>query len=303
MKKYSFLFIAFTFIGGKVFAQDDVQLTQFYANKLYYNPAATGISDKLNASATYRAQWAGSPTLSRKARPNYILVNAAQYFADKRSGVGLTIYNASQHVNNNLQIKGTYAYHLQVQDEAWLAMGASLGLLHRSIKDGVTVGGYEYHEGSYTMSDLALGIEYYTPEISAGIAVQHIPVILGNKEMRQHTHWYYHASYIYEVDDEWRVIPSVFVRSSQGAVYNFDVSARVSYLNMFQLGLGLRKDAIAILAGFTFDDTFSFGYSFDIYTGQLNGARPSHEIVFSYKTQVLKKKDNNLERLKQTNDF
>ena len=286
----------------QAFAQDDAQFTQFYANRLFHNPAATGFSDKFQASATYRTQWAGSPTMSRQDLPNYILFNAAQYFANKRSGVGLTIYNATQHVQHILQVKGSYAYHLQVQEEAWLSMGINVGLLSRSIRNGIPVEGPMWNE-SHTMSDLGFGLEYYTPELQVGVSAQHIPLIIGGSEERKHTHFYYYATYFHTINDEWKVIPSVVFRNSS-FITNFDISTRISYLNMFQFGFSWRRDAVAFLLGFSFEDTYSIGYSFDIHTGTLNGARPSHEIVLSYRAHLFnREQDARLRRLNASHGF
>ena len=286
---------------NKIYAQDDVQLTQFHANRLYYNPAATGFSDKFLASASYRTQWAGTTGLS-KDMPNYILFNAAQFFAEQRSGVGLSVYNAKQHVQNTLQIKGSYAYHLQVQEESWLAMGINVGMLSRGIRDGMTPEGVPINE-KHTMSDLGLGVEFYTPELQVGVSAQHIPAIIGASEGRNHTHFYYYATYFYTINDEWRVIPSVVLRNSS-FITNVDISARVSYLNMFQFGAAWRRDAIAFMVGINYEDTYSLGYSFEIHNGKMSGNKPSHEIVLSYRTQILKNQEqSNLQRMKIQNDF
>jgi len=300
MKKILILcLILFTF--GKIFAQDDAQFTQFYANRLYYNPAATGASDKFLASATYRSQWAGSPTLSKEARPSYILFGATQFFGDKRSGVGLNIYNASQHVQNALQVKASYAYHLQVQDEAWLSMGINVGMLNRSIRNGLSADGQLINE-SHTMSDLGLGVEYYTPELIVGVSCQHIPAVIGDNEERKHAHFYYYATYIYTINEEWKVVPSVLLRNSS-FITNVDATVRVSYLNMFQFGVSWRRDAMAFLIGFNIEDTYSIGYSFDLHTGTMTGARPSHEIVLGYRTQIINVQDTRLQRMAASRDF
>jgi type IX secretion system PorP/SprF family membrane protein len=286
----------------QAFAQNDAQFTQFYANRLYHNPAATGFSDKFMASATYRTQWVGSG-LATNQLPLYILFNAAQYFAEQRSGVGLTIYNARHGAEQITQAKASYAYHLQVQEESWLAIGINLGFLSKGIRDGVPNDGPLWNSKTYAMSDLGLGLEYYTPELQVGFAAQHIPFVLGAKEERKNVHFYYYATYFYTVNDEWRVIPSVVLRNPSFLLYNYDISARVSYLNMFQFGLSYRRDAIAILLGFNYDDTYSIGYSFDIRTSSIDGIRPSHEIVLNYRTQLFNKEDTRLQRLNASHDF
>jgi len=308
MKKILMLCLTL-FVFGKVFAQDDVLLTQFYANKLYYNPASTGFSDKFFASATYRSQWAGGEGLPKSARPSYILFNASQYFWDYRSGVGLSIYNASQHVQNNFQIKASYAYHLEVMDDAFLAMGLNVGMMNKGIKNAETAADGLINE-SFTMSDLGFGIEYYMPELIVGLSVQHVPLVLGDKERREHSHFYYYMTYYHSIDQDWRVIPSVFLRNSS-FITTVDLVARVSYQNMFQLGASWRRDALSVLVGFNFEDTFSVGYSFDIHNNKLRfggdtqKVRPSHEIVLSYRTQLINTDNSGFGRLSfnASNDF
>jgi len=298
MKKILTLTIAL-FAIGKVFAQDDALFTQFYANRLHFNPAATGASDMFLASLTYRAQWAGDRSLSAQERPTYMMFNASQFFADARSGVGLTVFNARQHVQNDLRIKASYAYHLQVDEEAWLAMGISVGLLSRGIRDGVTVEGQLINRIN-TMSDLGIGVEFYTPEITVGLSSRYVPLIVGDRRERYHVHFYLYGSYRWAIDREWMVIPSVMLRNSS-IVTTFDAAVRVSYLNMFQIGTAVRRDAVALLFGISWEG-FSLGYSFDIHTGHIRGTRPSHEIVFSYRAQLLRNTgDTRLQRMGASN--
>jgi len=284
---------------GKVFAQNDALFTQFYANRLHFNPAATGASDLFSASLTYRAQWAGDRSLSRQERPTYMMFNAAQFFADARSGVGLTVFNARQHVQNDLRIMASYAYHLQVDDEAWLAMGISVGMMTRAIRQGVTQEGAIIDRVN-TMSDLGLGVEFYTPEITVGLSARYVPLIIGDRVDRYHAHFYLFGSYHWAIDREWMVIPSVMLRNSS-ITTTFDAAVRVSYLNMFQIGTSVRRDAVALLFGISWEG-FSLGYSFDIHTGHIRGTRPSHEIVLSYRTQLLRNTgDTRLQRIGVSN--
>jgi len=300
MKKILTLTIALL-VFGKVFAQDDALFTQFYANRLHFNPASTGASDLFSASLTYRSQWALDRTLSSRERPTYMMFNAAQFFADARSGVGLTVFNARQNVQNDLRIKASYAYHLQVDAEAWLAMGISVGLLTRGIRDGTMVDGGLINR-THHMSDLGLGVEFYTPEITVGLSSRYVPLIIGDRVERYHVHFYFYGSYRWAIDREWMIIPSVMLRNSS-IVTTFDAAVRVSYLNMFQVGTAVRRDAVALLFGISWEG-FSLGYSFDIHTGHIRGTRPSHEVVLSYRTQLLRNTgDTQLQRMGSRRTF
>ncbi|MDR2907138.1 MAG: PorP/SprF family type IX secretion system membrane protein [Bacteroidales bacterium] len=306
MKKLILALLA-TLVIGKLLAQDDVQLSQVYSNKLYYNPAATGASDMMYISGAYRGQWLGSSEIGKGLRPSYLLFNVSQFFWEQRSGVGLTIYDQRQSVNHTFQIKGSYAYHMQLDEAAWLALGINGGLVWRSITGSMVpdpslpVGWADYKSG--IISDLGLGAEYYTPELCVGLSGQHIPLVFGTVDAKMHMHWYYYMTYFYKYDRDWRFIPMVTLRSSS-FIHSFDVSVRASYLDMFQIGLSARMDALSILLGLNLNNTLSIGYSFDISMSYMNkrGGRPSHEIVLSYRAQVLDSY-NDLDRLYRQEDF
>jgi type IX secretion system PorP/SprF family membrane protein len=291
MKKVIIFSATILLVFGKTIAQDDVQLSQFYNNTMFYNPADAGFTGDFAAALTYRAQWIGTKQL-RNDLPQFILLNVGNFFFDQRSGVGLTVSNASHHVQNNLQIKASYNYHAQLGDEAFLAMGLNAGFISRRV-DGVTPEGMLVNRKTYNMSDLGVGVKFYTPELQVGGAVQHIPgVVLGaDKENHQHAHFYYYMIYNHEFNYDWKLIPHVFLRNAAGVSTNVDVGFRVSYMDAVQFGLAWRRDATAVLIGVDIGESFSIGYAFDYHMGSsaLRNVQigTSHEIVLRYRTNAL----------------
>ncbi len=303
MKKIFIIILTLSAIT-KATAQDDMQSSQLFANKLYYNPAATGYSDKFFVSGAYRMQWAGTSTsLPKAARPRYILMNATQYFHQKRSGLGLSIYDGRQNVEKSFLAKVAYAYHMQVQEQAWLSMGTSVGLLSKTVDGSITPDEQSADFKMAMMSDWSLGVEYYTPELCVGVAAQHIPLVLGDNENRFHTHFYYYMTYYHQLDEDWRLMPSIALRNS-AFITNFELLLRASYLNMFQLGVGYRLDAFPIIIGVNLGDSFALSYSIDLNNKYLRNRsrKASHEIMLSYRTQIIKRY-NTLQRLEEQKDF
>jgi type IX secretion system PorP/SprF family membrane protein len=265
MKKIVIFSATVFLVFGKISAQQDVQLTQFYDNKMFYNPADAGFSGDLLASLTSRFQWAGTRAI-QNAQPQYYLLNVGQFFREQRSGVGVTVYNARQHVRNDLQIKASYNYHAQLGDDAYLAMGANLGFFSKGIREGEVVEGPVINQ-TYNMSDLGLGVKFYTPELQVGLAVQHIPgAVLGAKKSEQlHAHFYYYMMYTHVIDYDWKLLPHVFLKNAAGMSTNVNIGARVIYQNMFQAGLSWRRDAVSVIVGvINIQEAFSLGYSFDL---------------------------------------
>jgi type IX secretion system PorP/SprF family membrane protein len=220
-----------------------------------------------------------------------MLLNVEQLMKDWRSGIGLTVYNVSQHVQNNLLIKGSYNYHVQLDDQTFLAMGINMGFMSRGINDGVLAGeGTLINQRYGNLSDLGLGVKFYMPELQVGAAVQHIPgVILGEEKARKHPHFYYYMIYNHVIDYDWKLMPHVFLKNSAGFSTNVDIGFRVGFRDIVQVGAAWRRDAIGLLFGIDLAEQFHIGYSFDIHMGNkamsTTGIRPSHEIVLRYRTE------------------
>ncbi len=268
---------------GMIRGQNDPQLTQFAANKLFFNPAATSVDDLLHISLTDREQWMGFSNGYRT-----LMLNATQYLADYRSGVGVSVMSSKQNVENNLNFKLSYAYHLQVQESSFLAMGLSLGMLNTSITNGTKPDGSLINVKNAWNDDIGLGVEFYTPEFFVGVSVTHLPLYIAENEAQKNMHIYYYFSYFYEINQNWMIIPGFVVRNPS-FITNFDANLRISYSDRFLLGASVRRDAFAILAGVSIGP-ITVGYSYDFNTGFMKsaGAPGSHEITLGIRTQIIR---------------
>lgn len=285
----------FISLGGFSFmakAQQDAQFSQFYANKLFYNPAGM-IGDKLfRVSLTDREQWWGSA-----GRPSYRTLNVSQFFPDQHMGIGLTVYQWNQNIENNILAKLAYSYHLQVGQEAFLSFGLSVGVIDRFISGVVTPGG-EYG-GSITGElndfnpnlDLGFGLEFYTKELVAGVSVEHVPIRLGPNPSRLALHSYYYFGYNFRLTNNWSLFPLLVLRNGDGKT-NVDINLRAFYRDIVNFGASYRIDAVALMAGVNLGKNFGLSYSYDINLGPTAQFKPSHELILSFRGCLLcKKKD------------
>lgn len=263
-------------------AQDDVQLSQFFANKLYYTPASIdGTDGKFRASLMDREQWTGFG----EGRPAYRMLNATQYFPEQKMGVGLSVSSFTQGIENIFNAKLAYAYHWQVEQHAFLSFGVSAGLLSTSFSEAVLPSGEQLGRQKTTMDlDAGLGVEFYTKTISTGAAVNHLPFKLNNKSYQLRPHYYYYFSYNFYVDKDWSIIPTLVLRNSS-VISNVDINLRGYYRGFLMGGVSYRTDAVVVMAGVNLFDAVSLSYSFDINSGltKKNGLGPTHEIVLSYR--------------------
>lgn len=110
-KKLLFIFFSFCLFYSAAFSQDPI-FSQFYANKLYLNPAFTGFHLGTVANLNYRSQWAGVRSGYSKFETKSVGVSTI--LPCYHSGFGLT-YNENVQGEGYLKWQSvglSYAYHL-----------------------------------------------------------------------------------------------------------------------------------------------------------------------------------------------
>jgi len=114
-----------------LFAQD-VEFSQFYANKVYLNPAFAGSDFDARISMNYRNQW---PEISSA----YVTYSVAydQYVNVLNGGVGLQVMQDEQGDGtiSTTTVSGMYAYTLRVSRELSLKAGFQLSYIQRKLND------------------------------------------------------------------------------------------------------------------------------------------------------------------------
>ena len=89
-------------------AQQDPQLTQFYQDRLSFNPAFAGAERLQYVSAFYRNQWSGLETNPQTTLVQY---NGKPGFIP--GGIGLSFFQDKLGQEENTVVKLAYAYHME----------------------------------------------------------------------------------------------------------------------------------------------------------------------------------------------
>ena len=88
-------------------AQDDTQLSQYWAMPSYYNAGAAGIYEKLNLRAATRQQWVGMPGAPKSF---LVLADMPLRFLKADHGIGLQLSNDSYGRFKTTAIGKQYGY-------------------------------------------------------------------------------------------------------------------------------------------------------------------------------------------------
>lgn len=127
--------ILFLFLWLCLFGQSnaqDVEFSQFYANKIYLNPAFAGSDYDARVAIGYRNQW---PEINKA----FITYSAAydQYVDALDCGLGLHILQDQQGdgLLNTTVVSGMYSYSLNITRELSFRAGLQASLIQRKLND------------------------------------------------------------------------------------------------------------------------------------------------------------------------
>ena len=298
-------------------AQQTPILTQYLLNKYIFNPAVTGTEDYFTATANYRYQWQGITDAPR----TYVLsVHGPHKF--KNYGIGGALYTDVTGPTSKTGAYLSYAYHIRVKMDQKISLGLSGGIMQYRV-DGTKITLGDPGDLVLTNSlltkfvpDFGFGAYWYSDKFYVGVSVpQFIHARIdfsdnGAKSLSKlKSHIYMNAGYTFRINKSFDIEPSFMLRYVYPIVPQLDLGIRGIYEEQFYLGMLYRtQEAVSILFGYqTSDEKFTFGYSYDITTSNLDlFSKGSHEFMIKAKFGNIKskhkrrkKKISKLERLER----
>ncbi len=277
---------------GKLFAQNDVLLTQQWLSRININPAATGNSDNIDVFVLMRQQWQGFDNA-----PETQVLNIHNYFDRIHSGLGLTASHDKIGVGNRIiDAKIAYAYHINLGETWLLSMGLSGGVQQRVYdpSEQFFIDGNDpeipYEKQSKISPDFDFGVEFSSNRFLFGASVTHL-LRMPDKEttLQQGQQYYAYASYKQPLGSSVELTPAIR-GSNFDQKYFLDFSLTAMFFKKVWIGAAFRPDnAAAGFAGVQIS-FFRLGYAYDYSIGETaNLAKNSHEIMVSLKIGKPKK--------------
>jgi type IX secretion system PorP/SprF family membrane protein len=271
--------------------------TQYMFNDFVVNPAIAGVHNYYQIRTNHRFQWVGlvDPPLTN---------SIAFYGPHERldMGYGGYIYNDVTGPTSRTGFSASYGYNIAITNTIRLSMGISASLLQYRI-DGTQLNPKDVSDPSILnmvstsyMPDAALGVYLYAEEFYVGLSAAQLLnnkiKIFDNKDglNRLKTHINLTGGYRYEIDRDWALEPSVMIKGTAPKELSFDVTARVDWKKMIWGAVSYRfHDAIAILLGYSYEETLFFGYAYDIGITTLRKYNSgTHEIMIGYRFNDIK---------------
>lgn len=302
MKKIIIIFVLFlAYVDAK---GQDPEFTQFYANKLYLNPAFAGTNGGPRFSLNYRNQW---PSISSA----FVTYSASydQHFDGIGGGVGLQVWHdrAGDGELSTTVISGMYSYHLNVSKDLTIKAALQASGYQKSIdfqelrfEDQIDPRyGFIYEteeplpeEGREQIPlfpDFSAGIMAFTDKFFGGFSVHHISEpnqsFYGNPQSVLPRKFTGHVGMMIPLENvrnpEKFISPNILYQR-QRRFQQFNFGAYYQH-KAFVAGAWFRQtapnaDALMGLVGFH-KDPVKIGYSFDLTVSDAReAAAGSHEI-------------------------
>lgn len=303
----SITLLSICFICG-AFAQNDLQMTQYWAMPTYFNPAMTGSTDFLRIRAGARLQWLG---IHNAPKSFLATADSPIKIGKKRIGLGVTAMQESYGLFADLHfnIQASYKFNILKGE---MSIGIQGGYLNSKFKGSEIYipDGDDFHEGNDTSLptqdltgngfDISAGLSYTHKYFSVGISGMHLlnPKVRMAVEGSESTE---SSEYETEVprllyftgsgniplkNTLFELQPSLSLRTDFSR-FSADVTMRAIYNKFLNFGLGYRlNDAVSVMIGAEFKNFF-IGYAYDYPTSAIaKGSSGSHELVAGYQFKL-----------------
>ncbi|MHB1177157.1 MAG: PorP/SprF family type IX secretion system membrane protein [Daejeonella sp.] len=293
MKRISvILFVLLSSLCTK--AQQDAMYSQYKFNTLAINPAYAGSRDLVCATALLRSQWVGV-----EGAPKTQTISLDMPLMNKKLGLGVQVFNDKVGVTNLRGgfISGSYRIFLENSTLAFGLQGGASQL--KADLNSVDLGNPNTDQAflqnnNEIFINFGTGIYFNTSNFYLGISV---PQLLKNKlnnnnitagtngaVNRQYVHLFAASGYVIELDQDFKIVPSVLFKAIQGAPVQVDLNAIFWIKDIFSVGAQYRSStSVAAIMEVQVSNQIRVGYSYDrTITRLANFKSGSHEIMLRY---------------------
>lgn len=283
--------LLFTITG---YTQQDAQYTQYMYNTIVVNPAYAGSRQTMSVFALHRTQWVG---MEGAPVTNSVSINTP--FNESKLGMGLSFVNDQIGPSDENNIAVDFSYTIPASEKYKMSFGlkASANLLNvdftkldqypggaifednidNKFSPNIGVGFYLHSDNSYIGISAPNLIETEHFDKSAtSTATSHIAT--------EKINYYLIAGYVFDLNPNLKLKPSLITKYVQGAPLQVDVSANFMMNEKFVAGLAYRwSAAMSAMVGFHATDSWFIGYSYDFETTELAHYNSgSHEIFLRF---------------------
>jgi len=289
------------------FSQQVPLYSQYMLNGFLLNPAVAGSEGYTAVNLTAREQWIGLNEAPRTyalsfqtrilkksyiSRGSSIKKRGRQGSRGGNVGVGGYIFNDRNGAVERIGLKGTYAYHINLE-QSQLSFGLSLvayqfrldeDLIH--LADPGDPLWLDAHKSVF-IPDADAGVYYTARNYWVGFSVDQLfesTLKIGDSGYDRYVmerNYYLLGGYDFDVTKDITLSPSTLIKLAENGKLQADISGKFYYQQSYWGGLTYRTGhAIIVMAGVSIDKLI-FGYAFDIGLNSImKHSYGTHEFTF-----------------------
>jgi type IX secretion system PorP/SprF family membrane protein len=293
MKKLIFL-LSIVLTVTELLGQQIPISENYFLDKYSLAPSYAGNYNAKYLFTGYRSDWSGIDGGPKTLRVSY---NDIFPFMENAGYGGKIIYDKAG-IFNQLYIMGSYSYNLEVNNDNHIMFGLSAGIY----KNRLDLLDY-YNDPKYTLDpslinqDINSKLKFMSDfsavwkwkDAEAGFMFSNIT--LGDASYKDVNliynplaNYQFHATYLYNINEEWDVTPLAIIRGGKYIRSQFELASQVMYMKKFWGSLVFRDPGIfGFGIGANIDKRIKFGYNFNFASNVALGALNNHELSIGIK--------------------
>lgn len=280
------------FYNKTAHSQQDPQYTQYMYNMNVVNPAYAGSKESLSITTLFRDQWTGI-----EGSPRTFTLSGHSPVGNGL-GLGFSAINDEIGPVEETNAYADVSYTIDFANDHHLAFGVKagatfqdVGLLDLELQDFNDVAFSE--NVSETFFNVGAGVFYYTDNWYVSLSVPNFLSasyldVNGREFGTDEQHFFATAGYVFQLNQDIKFKPSVFVKSEFNSIVSYDVNANFLFYEKFEVGASYRaEDSFSGLVGFRPTDWVQVGFAYDSSVSDIN--EPSYEAFVTFDILFKKK--------------
>jgi len=300
--KYHFIIMFYFGLCMSSNAQQIPQFSQFVFNNYLINPAAGGMQDHIKVNLGYRTQWIGFDSAPKtyfvSCHAPVSMRNKEPKAEDNHHGVGGYIAADETGPISQINLYGSYAYHIRLSYDLFGSVGFFTGFKHYKLDPTslftATPNDADLIPVNSFVPDLTIGAWLHNDNFFTGFTVNQIMKIeLRPSESTLEKHYAFSAGYKFHFKQtNSDLIYVSILKMGTVTPTQMDFSVRYNYRQIAWLGFSYRKvDAIIGIIGFNPSRYLEVGYAYDITLSKIKTySSNTHEIIIGVRFKQPKKR-------------
>lgn len=277
IQSYCFLIIIML-VFFKTQAQQTPQFTQYMYNTISINPAYTNEKGGLEITGLHRNQWVGIDS-----SPKTYMFSLNSSIKDDKMNIGLSTIYDDYGITKDIYINIDYSYGILFYNGSKLSFGIKGGINSRS-NNYDELNFYQQNDPNFDENSsleirpsLGFGAYFNSESFYAGLSTSNvfsnyqINTNIPSETVEQPINYYLIAGYIHEINENFKLKPSLLFKYVEGASLQLDLSLNTLLYNKVIFGAAYRHEsAISGMFGFQLNKQCLIGMAYDKDTSELS---------------------------------